>query len=223
LSNESTAQSKESARERLIETGLCEFAARGVEGARTRVLAELAGVNQSAIPYYFGGKDGMYAAVIEAIADELAIGLAAHLQVGDDCARAGVDRSETECAHRLYQLMKAFALTILSPGRQTERTLLIVQEQLRPTRNFDVLFQRFIEPLHRAICGAVASLQNRRDDELAVITQAHALLGQALAFVVAQQAYLRRARCTEIGAAEAQKISETIATMAVAAVRPARE
>jgi AcrR family transcriptional regulator len=222
LSTESAAQPKEGARERLIETGLYQFAAHGVEGARTRVLAELAGVNQSAIPYYFGGKEGMYAAVIESIADELAQGLSTHLPMVD-AGQTGANRSEAEYADRLYTLIKAFALTILSPGRQTERTLLIVQEQLRPTRNFDVLFQRFVEPLHRAICGAVASLQNRRDDELLVITQAHALVGLALAFVVAQQAYLRRARCTAIGPAEAETISDTIAAMAVAAVRPARE
>ena len=137
-----------------------------------------------------------------------------------DVRQAGANRSEADYAERLYELMKAFALTILSPGRQTERTLLIVQEQLRPTRSFDVLFKRFIEPLHRAICSALAGLQNRRDDELAVITQGHALVGQALAFVVAQQAYLRRARCTAIGPAEAETISDTIAAMAVAAVRP---
>ncbi|WP_231133437.1 hypothetical protein [Proteus terrae] len=39
---------------------------------KTRQLAQDAGVNQSAIPYHFGGKLGFYTAVIQYIATELA-------------------------------------------------------------------------------------------------------------------------------------------------------
>src|SRR6266478_165275 len=53
------------AKQRLIEAGLEIFGAFNLEGATTRQLAERAGVNQAAIPYYFGGKEGLYLAVIE--------------------------------------------------------------------------------------------------------------------------------------------------------------
>lgn len=90
----------------------------------------------------------------------------------------------------------------------------IFREQLRPTQNFDVLFQRFIEPLHRAICGLIAELQGCQPEEALVILQAHALVGQALAFVVAHQAFPRRAQCKAIGSAEAERIADIVATMA---------
>ena len=53
------------AKQRLIEAGLEIFGAFNLEGATTRQLAERAGVNQAAIPYYFGGKEGLYLAVIQ--------------------------------------------------------------------------------------------------------------------------------------------------------------
>ena len=53
------------AKQRLIEAGLEIFGILNLEGATTRQLAQRAGVNQAAIPYYFGGKEGLYLAVIE--------------------------------------------------------------------------------------------------------------------------------------------------------------
>src|SRR6202007_3447404 len=41
------------------------FGTYNLEGATPRQLAERAGVNQDAIPYYFGGKEGLYLATIE--------------------------------------------------------------------------------------------------------------------------------------------------------------
>jgi TetR/AcrR family transcriptional regulator, regulator of cefoperazone and chloramphenicol sensitivity len=217
VSNESSNPPTDGARERLIEAGLYLFAVQGLEGVRTRSLADRAGVNQSAIPYYFGGKEGVYTAVIEAIANEMKEGLAVAGVLADN-SQPAVSLDKNECAKRLGKLMKGFTLSLLSPGRPIERAMLIVREQLKPTQNFDILFKRFIEPLHQEICRLVAGLQDRQPDEMIVMIQAHALVGQTLAFVVAQQAFLRRARCGAIGSAEAEQIADTVAAMALAAV-----
>src|SRR5260370_11343639 len=54
----------EDTRRRILDAALEVFAAEGYEGASTRRLAERAGVNLPAIPYYFGSKEGLYRAVI---------------------------------------------------------------------------------------------------------------------------------------------------------------
>ncbi|WYX25512.1 TetR/AcrR family transcriptional regulator [Achromobacter xylosoxidans] len=59
-------------RDRLLRAGLALFSQLGLEGVRTRQLAQAAGVNQSAIPYHFGGKEGVYAAVLEQTAQAIA-------------------------------------------------------------------------------------------------------------------------------------------------------
>ena len=59
-------------RNRLIHAGIQVFARYGFEGATTRQLAEAAGVNQAAIPYYYGGKEPLYHAVVARIVETVA-------------------------------------------------------------------------------------------------------------------------------------------------------
>src|SRR4029077_17004805 len=65
MNNSFTAESGLDAKQRLIKAGLEIFGTYNLEGATTRQLAERAGVNQAAIPYYFGGKEGLYHATVE--------------------------------------------------------------------------------------------------------------------------------------------------------------
>lgn len=54
----------ERTRSRLLEAALDEFAARGYAGARVSAIADRAGVNKQLISYYFGGKHGLYRALL---------------------------------------------------------------------------------------------------------------------------------------------------------------
>ncbi len=55
----------ERTRAALLDAALEAFAAHGKAGARVSDIAERAGVNKQLISYYFGGKDGLYDAVLE--------------------------------------------------------------------------------------------------------------------------------------------------------------
>jgi AcrR family transcriptional regulator len=52
-------------REKLLSAALDVFGRYGFDGTSTRQLSEAAGVNLQAIPYYFGGKEGLYVATAE--------------------------------------------------------------------------------------------------------------------------------------------------------------
>ena len=52
-------------RQLIIDAARTEFAARGLAGARVGDIAERAGVNKQLIAYYFGGKEGVYRAILE--------------------------------------------------------------------------------------------------------------------------------------------------------------
>ncbi len=54
----------ERSRERIIEAALAEFGAKGYAGARVNEIADRAGVNKQLISYYFGGKAGLYDALV---------------------------------------------------------------------------------------------------------------------------------------------------------------
>lgn len=51
-------------RENIIASAIPLFAAKGLNGVSVRELASAAGVNLSMISYYFGGKEGLYAAIL---------------------------------------------------------------------------------------------------------------------------------------------------------------
>ncbi|HEX8101017.1 MAG TPA: TetR family transcriptional regulator [Solirubrobacteraceae bacterium] len=55
----------ERTRRALLDAALAEFAEKGRAGARVSEIAARAGVNKQLISYYFGGKDGLYAAIVE--------------------------------------------------------------------------------------------------------------------------------------------------------------
>lgn len=65
----------ERSRAALLDAALVEFAAHGRSGARTSAIAARAGVNKQLISHHFGGKDGLYRALVERWeADEAAYG-----------------------------------------------------------------------------------------------------------------------------------------------------
>ena len=51
-------------RDRILEAAGEQFAERGFRGATVRVICEKAGVNISAVKYYFGGKEELYSEVL---------------------------------------------------------------------------------------------------------------------------------------------------------------
>lgn len=61
----------EQTRERILEAALPLFAELGFAGTSTRKLADGAGVNVATLAYHFGGKEGLYQAVIERLYEEL--------------------------------------------------------------------------------------------------------------------------------------------------------
>ncbi|WP_198947728.1 TetR family transcriptional regulator [Haematobacter missouriensis] len=64
---QSKAERGDITKEKLLNAAIGVFGLNGFHGTTTRMLSETAGVNQQAIPYYFGGKEGLYIAAAEHI------------------------------------------------------------------------------------------------------------------------------------------------------------
>jgi TetR/AcrR family transcriptional regulator len=54
-------------RARILDAAIRQFGANGLAGARTEQIAEAAGVNKALLYYYFGSKEALYSAAIEAV------------------------------------------------------------------------------------------------------------------------------------------------------------
>ena len=137
-------------RERLLLAGLTLFSQLGLEGVRTRQLSEAAGVNQSAIPYHFGGKEGVYAAVLEQTAQDIA----ARLDLPD-----APPATARVAATQLEALMRGFATALLDSEASAARSLLLAREQLQPTPKFEAIHAGLFMPLHEAVTERVAAIR----------------------------------------------------------------
>lgn len=81
----------------LVEAAAGLFARYGYSGARTQAIADRAAVNKAMISYHFGGKTGLYEAVIEHLVDEVRPRFAE--------LRADRDRAAPERLRRLIETM----------------------------------------------------------------------------------------------------------------------
>lgn len=91
-------------RQSLMEAGETLFAAHGFAATTLDAIAEASGVNKAMIRYYFGDKDGLYTAIIEAIIDDVL----AHL----DHALAG--NGATEPVSSMGDFIEIFAEAIIA-------------------------------------------------------------------------------------------------------------
>lgn len=188
--------SSELTKEKLINEGIKQFALHGINGVRTRQLAESAGVNQSAIPYHLGGKLGVYSAVIQKIATDLS--RASNVQAFD--AQFAIAKQQTpikqEQANQLITLLiTGLGNALLSPKHEYY-SVLILREQLEPTENYDIIYRDFIEPFHSRLSGLIQAV-NAIEQQTAII-RAHALIGQVLGFVVARKPLLKQLNIQQI-------------------------
>jgi TetR/AcrR family transcriptional regulator len=85
----------------LLDAALVEFSAHGRAGARTSAIADRAGVNKQLISHHFGGKDGLYDALVARwTAEEAAYG-GPDIPLGDVVARYAEDARRHRDLHRL--------------------------------------------------------------------------------------------------------------------------
>ena len=181
----------EEARRQLIEAGLEVFGLYSFEGATTRMLADRAGVNLAAIPYYFGGKEGLYRAVIEHVATRIG----EHMRPVAAEVMAALRRPDVppaELLDHLNALLDRFAQLLVGSDEPEAWARIIIREQTHPTEAFDALYEGRMRHFHTLICELVGRLLGRPADDPEVLIRAFTLMGQVLIFRVAREAVLRR-------------------------------
>ncbi|WP_027366311.1 CerR family C-terminal domain-containing protein [Desulfocurvibacter africanus] len=215
-----TDRKEADARERLIEAGIDVFGQHGFEGASTRRLAAEAGVNIAAIPYYYGSKEGLYKAVVEEIVQRVRERLAPEIASANDLAMRE-DATEGELIAELQRLLTAMALTIIGSPEAKRWARIVLQEQIKPSEAFEILFQGFFKRMLGA-CGTLLSRLTRLSAESEeLIFLAQAILGQVLIFRIGETALLRRLDREQLTPGQVSKLAGLIAVNVEAITRNA--
>jgi TetR/AcrR family transcriptional regulator, regulator of cefoperazone and chloramphenicol sensitivity len=179
------------ARARLLEAAAEIFGTYNLEGATTRQLAERAGVNQAAIPYYFGGKEGLYLATVEHFFSVHAPAIQTVVkEIESRLAADSIERSEA--LNLLKKLLEQMLEILLR--QQTNRSFgrIIIREQMQPTKAFDLIYERVIRHVHEAISALLAIVLGRPPDDRTVILRAQMIVGQILVFLSGRETIRRR-------------------------------
>ena len=183
------------ARARLLDAAADIFGTYNLEGATTRQLAERAGVNQAAIPYYFGGKEGLYLATVEHFFSVHAPTIQSVVaEIRSKLAANDIDRSEA--LNLLKRLLEQMLEVLLR--QQTNRSFgrIIIREQMQPTKAFDLIYERVIRHVHETISVLLAIVLDRKADDRAVILRAQMIVGQILIFLSGRETIRRRLNLT---------------------------
>jgi AcrR family transcriptional regulator len=156
---------------RLLDIAVREFSLKGLEGASTREIAAAAGTVMSSITYHYGGKEGLYLATADYIAE----------QMGRGMADAPVDIAEpgpAEARRALHDLFDRFVIKMMDE-QTADYSLFIVREQTNPTEAFDRIWRGMMGRMMERVVDLVCIASGRRDAKAARVT-AITLLGQVI-------------------------------------------
>ncbi len=174
----------------LIEVAICEFGLHGLDGASTRGIAAAAGTAMSAITYHYGGKEGLYLAAADHIAERLA------LDMGDALPAPDAVRLDAAAARAaIHVIVNRFIEKMAN--RDTESwSLFIVREQMRPTEAFDRIYAGMMGQMLERIAGLIELATGTDEARARLVTVT--LIGQVIVLRASRASCLRLLRRAEV-------------------------
>jgi TetR/AcrR family transcriptional regulator len=116
-------------RARILEAAIGEFSENGLAGARTEQIAEAAGVNKALLYYYFQGKEALYAAAIEAVAESVLASsmaaLSADQSAGERLLHFALNHFDRIHSQRAFQSLMQQEMLRLRQGEENALTPLV--------------------------------------------------------------------------------------------------
>jgi len=212
----------EDVRQKLLDAAIAVFGRYGFDGASTRMLAKAADVNLQAIPYYFGGKEGLYLAAADHITERIRVfagPVGVKIRARLAAQQAGEALSPDEARALLIELLETMA-HLMTNEESAAWARFIVAEQMEPTEAFERIYRNMMSRLMEAGRGLLGVILDEDPESEAVRLRAVALMGQILVFRVARAAVTRQLGWQEIGPREFSGIRELI-RRAVDALSPA--
>lgn len=190
-------------RPRIFKAAIEEFAKRSYDGARTRVIAEKAGVNHAAISYYFGGKNGLYMEIIKELTDFIELRNIPF-----------IEREKKVCNDAIKA--KSLFLDILMEKVATDETLadlwpclllMITHEEIgERTEAYEILFEKIFKPTLELLSRLLKVIsEGTLTDEDACI-YAHMMFGQIHIFNYSRTGFKRVANWKNFSEEEILKL-----------------
>ena len=211
------------ARRKLLAAAIDVFGRLGFDGACTRALADAAGVNLQAIPYYFGGKEGLYLAAAEHIAAligthtfDLRERVRSRL---DEAVKHATPLKVYEARSLLTEIVQTLATLFVS--RESEAwARFIIREQMEPTAAFSRLYEGAMKPGMEVTRRLLAEILGERADSELVRLRTLSLIGSILVFRMAHATAMAELGWKSVGRRELDVVRNHCAELVAAISRP---
>ncbi len=195
-------------RSRLLQAAGEIFARHGFRKATIRQIAGRAQANVSAVRYYFGGKEGLYSAVLQ------------HTFVAaNQKYPSSQDLPENASpALRLKTFILTLLLRLLDDGRPAWHGKLMVREIADPTPVLDQVIDEMFQPLYAHLFSIINDFLGKNADEEVTGLCAMSIMGQCL-FYRNSRPVVTRLFNKEYGSTEIEAFAEHITTFSLQALR----
>ncbi len=184
-----------------------EFAARSVDGARTRHIAKIANVNHAAISYYFGGKWNMYLEIIRVLVHHFS---KLFDPIYKDCD--AFFKSQKKSRKQAIDLLKKYLLVshqFYLKDLSAKIDMIIKREENFPTEAFDIVFEEGIRYHFSVLKNLVALLKPEASAE-EISTISISIVGMNSSITSYKTAFLRSSGKESLSEADIKLFSQTI-------------
>jgi AcrR family transcriptional regulator len=146
-------------RARLLHAAARLFAERGYARVTVRDICKKARANVAAVNYHFGGKDGLYRAVMRHAMETMQATTAAASEAGRGLP----------AADRIRAYVSVFADRLLGVHHETWIHQLMLREMSDPTPALDIVAEEVLKPRMMYLSGAIAELLHCEADDPRVL------------------------------------------------------
>lgn len=163
---------------RLIAAASEMFARHGYAGTRLREIVRTASVDLSAVNFYFGGKEGLYAATLKQLAE------ARPTTASTTSLPATGQQAEDALYRHVLGILRRFV-----EGESTSPLgRILAHESMNPTECFDQLITDIVRPELERLGAIVKRLAGAGADDALVARIAMSVMGQCLFYLFARGA-----------------------------------
>jgi TetR/AcrR family transcriptional regulator, regulator of cefoperazone and chloramphenicol sensitivity len=208
---ESSYSRGEETRRRLIEVAIRLFGQHGYEGASTREITRLAGVNTPALQYYFENKEGLY----EACAEYLSQQAETHFGPSLDAAEVTLSQSKStrrELIEAFCGIQDAMVEFLLRGDEAQQRALFIAQQQAGHGASEELLESHERKRLTRIGTALIARLTGVDAHDSLTVLRLLTANGQLMVFHVAPKVALRALGWRELLPEHLELVKQTVRT-----------
>lgn len=198
-------------REKLLKSSVDVFGRYGFDGSTTRMLADAAGVNLQAIPYHFGGKEGLYIASAEYIGEAISSHVA---QVREEVRGrlAYLEASgqpPTGDEARKHLTLIAQTMVALFVSKQSEPwARFLIREQMEPTEAFARVYGGVMKPMLELVSKLVGVLLDEDPLSTHIRLRTLSFVGSILVYRMAHAAALAHLGWDTVGPREVRTLQD---------------